>query len=296
MGVGFKGRIVVRRAWLSVDSGCIAVVVGPNGSGKTTLITAIAGLGARYERGRITVDGRDVTRLPASRRGFGVALQGAPLLPGRTAEAHVALALEARGWSRSEALREARRLLTLTGAGGIAGRRVEVLSGGERARVALATAVAMGRNLLLDETFASIDPLGRVQLYSLLARLAIEEGYSVLATTHYADQLLGIASSVYSLEGGDLGEAGPEWSETWAPIVPYDCRLAPLLCGSLGLAGRGVLRGDRLSAEPGGEWRVAAIRGGYAAVIAGDWLVFARAPEGVFPGDGVSVSRRPGPP
>jgi len=279
----------VRRASLKVETGSIAVVVGPNGSGKTTLLTAIAGLGASYRRGRVVVDGRDVTGLPPSRRGFGVALQGAPLLPGRTAEAHVALALEARGAGRGEARRRARELLAMVGALHVAGRRVESLSGGERARVALATAVAMGRSLLLDEVFASVDPLGRVQLYALLARLAVLEGYSVLATTHYADQLLGVASRVYSLEGGALGDAGPEWSEGWAPSVPYDCRLAREMCRALRLTGRGVLRGDTLMAEPGGEWVVAAIKGGYAAVVAGDWLVFARAPEGVSRGERVSV-------
>ncbi len=289
--VSLGGRVVVRRAELAVGPGEIALVMGPNGSGKTTLLTAIAGLAGRAKRASVVVDGRDVTGLPASERGFGVALQGSPLLPGRTALSHVALALEARGLPRREALLEAQRLLGLVGAAHVAGRRVEALSGGERARVALATAIAMGRNLLLDETFASIDPLGRVALYALIARLALGDGYSVLVTTHYPDQLVGLALRAYSLESGILGKAGPEWLAGWAPSVPYDCRLARELCDELGLTGRGVLRGDELAAEPGGPWLVAAIRGGYAAVIAGEWLVFARAPRGLSKGSTVSIER-----
>ncbi|MEB3773741.1 MAG: ABC transporter ATP-binding protein [Desulfurococcales archaeon] len=201
------GREVLRGVSLEVGAGEVHVVIGPNGSGKTTLVKTIAGL-LEPDSGSVYVDDVDVTGVEPRDRGVGVVLQGAPLLPLASVFDHIAFPLRARGFRESVVDGRVREVASRLGLSDKLFSRLERLSGGERQRVAIATAIVTGtRNLVLDEPFSSLDPVYRMEVYSLLLRLR-RDGYSILVTTHIVDDLLFIADRIWVLLDGVIGEAG----------------------------------------------------------------------------------------
>lgn len=283
--VELGGRRVLDGVSVEVPRGELHVVLGPNGAGKTTLVRAVAGL-VRPSAGRVVVGGRDVTLEPPGSRGVGVVLQGAPLLPLRTVLDHVAFPLESRGLPRGEARRVASEIAAELGLGGLLGERLSRLSGGMRQRVALATALAVSRAVLvLDEAFSSLDPAFRLDTYRLLLRLRLG-GASILATTHIVDDLVLLADRVWVLVDGRVVESGRPLEIAAAPGHPYTRAALRHLAGAWLQA----------TARPGGRHRVLAVfeAGGVrvAAVDTGDGIVYAEASEGVEEGGLVEVGRR----
>lgn len=218
--VKLGGKNVLKGVTLRVPEGSIHVILGPNGAGKTTLVRVIAGLLKPVE-GRVYACGRDVTGDPPNKRGLGVVFQGAPLLPLKTVADHVSYPLRARGVPKDEALRVAREIAEDLGLGGVFRERLDRLSGGQRQKVALATALAASRRcLVLDEAFSNLDPAYRAEFYSLLRRLR-GEGSSILVTTHVIDDLLFMADRVWVLVNGEVVESGDPLSLALKPSHGY---------------------------------------------------------------------------
>jgi ABC-type lipoprotein export system ATPase subunit len=168
--------------------GRLCAVTGPSGSGKTTLLHLLAGLDLP-DAGTVEVDGEELTaldragRAAARRRSIAYVGQQAGLVPHISALENVELALTLRGASdtRSDAL----HALESVGLGDRATQRVARLSHGERARVAIARAVATQPRLLLaDEPTSRLDGTNAISIAHLLARLARESGAAVLCATH----------------------------------------------------------------------------------------------------------------
>ena len=214
------GRRILRGVSLSAGMGEIHVILGPNGSGKTTLVKVIAGL-IQPEKGRVVIDGIDSTSLPPERRGLGVVFQGTPLLPLHRVIDHIVFPLRMRGIPWGEALARARETAELLGITGLLHRKLEGLSGGERQKVAIATALATGaRNLVLDEPFSSLDPSSRIDLYRILYRLR-DLGYTILLTTHIVDDVVFLADKIWILVEGSIAESGTPQELVTRPGVEY---------------------------------------------------------------------------
>jgi len=168
--------------------GRLYAVTGPSGSGKTTFLHLLAGI-ELPDAGEIEVDGAELTRLGrderAARRRDAIAYVGqqAGLVPHLSALENVELALTLRGVAGTR-----ERAISALEAVGLAERtlqRVARLSQGERARVAIARAVAARPRLLLaDEPTSRLDGANAVAVAQLLARLARESGAAVLCATH----------------------------------------------------------------------------------------------------------------
>jgi zinc transport system ATP-binding protein len=170
LGVAFGGMPVLEHISLAVAPGEIVTVIGPNGSGKTTLLRAIIGL--------IEPDEGTVTRRPDLTVGYVPQHlhidETLPITVGRF------LRLAAPG----PAARHAQALAEV-GAGGLAGRPIQVLSGGERRRVLLAQALLRAPDLLvLDEPTAGVDIAGQAELYRLIQGLRERHGCAVLLVSH----------------------------------------------------------------------------------------------------------------
>ena len=169
---------------ITVPAGAVAGLVGGNGAGKTTLLRALAGL-ARPSAGRASVAGMAPADAPTFLAGIGYLAQEVPLYRRWTAEDHLAMGahLNAR-WDDASA-RD--RLLGLRIP---LDRRVESLSGGMRAQLALALALAKRPEaLLLDEPLAALDPFARHEFMGSLVGAIADHPVTVLLSSHLLPDL-----------------------------------------------------------------------------------------------------------
>ncbi|HEX2780588.1 MAG TPA: ABC transporter ATP-binding protein, partial [Gemmatimonadaceae bacterium] len=193
---------------LEIGAGELLALIGASGSGKTTTLRMVAGHDTP-DAGTITLDGKDITRLPPQKRNFGMVFQHYALFPHMNVEENVAFGLEARGIERNARLERARTLLTGVGLEGAGKRPVQSLSGGEQQRVALARALVIEpRALLLDEPLSNLDPTlrrsMRTELRDTLRRLRM----TALFVTHDQEDAFAIADRVALMRKGKLLQVG----------------------------------------------------------------------------------------
>src|SRR6478672_10931643 len=147
------------RVSLEVPRGSLVTFLGPSGCGKTTLLRIIAGLETQDE-GTIVQGSRDVSRLPAIRRDYGIVFQSYALFPNLTIFDNVAYGLVNRRKGRDEIQRRVGELLKLVGLPDSGSKYPGQLSGGQQQRIALARALATSPGLLLlDEPLSALDAL-----------------------------------------------------------------------------------------------------------------------------------------
>lgn len=206
--VRFGGRAALDGVDLDVAEHEVACVLGPSGSGKSTLLRTVAGLQG-LDAGRVLLDGRDLTGVPAHRRGVGLMFQDHQLFPQRDVGANVAFGLRMRGAARAEQDARVRELLDLVGLPGAARRAVAALSGGEQQRVALARALApRPRLLMLDEPLGQLDRSLRERLVVELRDLFGRLGTTVLAVTHDQGEAFALADRVVVMRDGRIAQSG----------------------------------------------------------------------------------------
>jgi lipopolysaccharide export system ATP-binding protein len=200
----YRGRAVVQDAGLMVRNGEAVGLLGPNGAGKTTIFYMITGLVAA-DRGRIRLDGNDITALPMYRRarlGIGYLPQEASIFRGLNVEDNIRAVLEVvepdkgRREAELDSLLEEFDIKRLRKSPSIA------LSGGERRRCEIARALA-GRPsfMLLDEPFAGIDPIAVGDIQALVRHLT-SRGIGVLITDHNVRETLGLIDRAYIIHTG----------------------------------------------------------------------------------------------
>jgi putative spermidine/putrescine transport system ATP-binding protein len=196
---------------LDIEGGEFVALLGPSGCGKTTALRAIAGFD-RPDGGRVLVDGRDVTDVPANKRDMGMVFQAYSLFPNLTVAENVAFGLRVRGRDKGERRDRATELLELVGLADRAQRYPHQLSGGQQQRVALARALAVAPQvLLLDEPLSALDAQVRVQLREEIRRIQLELGITTVFVTHDQAEALSVADRVGVLRAGRLEQiAGPD--------------------------------------------------------------------------------------
>ncbi len=207
----YKFREVVKGISLEITSGEVVGLLGPNGAGKTTAFYMIVGLIA-CDRGRILLDGQDLTALPMHKRaglGLGYLPQEASIFRKLTVEQNILAILE----NRQELDRAGRKqvldeLLEELHVGHVRTSPGISLSGGERRRVEIARALAADpRFVLLDEPFAGVDPISVLDIQRIIRHLS-NRGIGVLITDHNVRETLGICSRAYILSDGSLIASG----------------------------------------------------------------------------------------
>ena len=204
----YSGVTVLREVDLTVTAGTVTAVLGPSGSGKSTLLRLVVGLEPR-DAGCVHVAGRDVTALPAHRRGVGLVFQDHALFPHLDVRANVAFGLVEAGWLRSQITMRVDALLDDLGLSALGARRVDALSGGERQRVALARALAPRPHvLLLDEPLASLDRALRERLADDLAERLRQADLASVLVTHDLDEAATVADDLVLLDGGVVVQRG----------------------------------------------------------------------------------------
>ena len=209
----FATRKVVRGVSLYVRRGEAVGLLGPNGAGKTTVFYMITGL-IKADRGRIHLDGYDVTALPMYQRarlGIGYLPQEASIFRGLNVEENIRAVLEMIEPNRRRREAELDSLLEEFNIARLRKTPTIALSGGERRRVEIARALATRPNyMLLDEPFAGIDPIAVGDIQALVRHLT-QRGIGVLITDHNVRETLGLTDRAYIIYSGEvLMEGDPE--------------------------------------------------------------------------------------
>jgi len=213
IGKSYEARTVIADVSLTVRRGEVVGLLGPNGAGKTTCFYSIMGL-VMPDRGRILLDGHDVTRLPMYRRavlGLGYLPQETSIFRGLSVEDNIMAVLEI---SEADPARRRERLDALLGEFNIERLRAApamALSGGERRRCEIARALAANPTImLLDEPFAGIDPISISDIRELVLQLK-QRDIGVLITDHNVRETLDIVDRACIIyDGRVLFEGTPE--------------------------------------------------------------------------------------
>ena len=209
----YKKRMVVKGVSVAVRRGEAVGLLGPNGAGKTTTFYMITGL-VPADAGRITIDGRDVTRLPMYRRarmGIGYLPQEASIFRGLTVEQNILSILELVEPVRKKRMAQLDSLLDEFNIGRLRKSPSIALSGGERRRCEIARALASRPSyMLLDEPFAGIDPIAVGDIQQLVRHLT-QRGIGVLITDHNVRETLSLVDRAYVMADGPvLTQGQPE--------------------------------------------------------------------------------------
>ena len=196
---------------LEIRSGEIVGLLGPNGAGKTTCFYMIVGL-VPADRGRITIDSRDITPLPMhgrARQGIGYLPQEASVFRKLSVRDNIMAILETRpGLGKAEREKKLEGLLEEFHITHIRDSVGMALSGGERRRVEIARALAMEPAfILLDEPFAGVDPISVSDIKHIIRHLR-DKGIGVLITDHNVRETLDICENAYIVSGGHIIASG----------------------------------------------------------------------------------------
>jgi putative spermidine/putrescine transport system ATP-binding protein len=219
---------------LDIAPGELVALLGPSGCGKTTALRALAGLDDP-DSGRIVVDGKDITGVPANHRDMGMVFQAYSLFPNMTARDNVSYGLRLRGMDTQARRRRADEMLELVGLLAQGGRYPYQLSGGQQQRIALARALAIvPKVLLLDEPLSALDAKVRRQLREEIRRIQIAVGTTTLFVTHDQEEALALGDRVGVMSAGRLEQIAP-------PAELYDRPATAFVAEFVGLTNK--LRG-----------------------------------------------------
>ncbi|MDA9346670.1 LPS export ABC transporter ATP-binding protein [bacterium] len=206
----YRKRLVISDVSMHLHRGEVVALLGPNGSGKTTCFYSIAGL-VTPEGGRVSIDGRDVTRLPMYRRarlGIGYLPQETSIFRGMNVEDNILAVLELSMKDRVRCFERLEELLNEFSIEHLRRSPALALSGGQRRRVEIARCLAANpKYLLLDEPFAGVDPIAVAEIRNLVSDLK-NRGLGVLITDHNVRETLDIVDRAYILHDGVVLRSG----------------------------------------------------------------------------------------
>lgn len=206
--VKLKGNKILDDLHFSVERGEFMSLLGPSGCGKSTLLKTIAGI-TPIEAGEIYLDGKEISSVPAHKRGAVIVFQDMRLFPHMTVAENVAFPLKMQGKNKKERLADASLFLEKVKLSGYEDRRVSQISGGQQQRVALARALAARPDLiLLDEPFSSLDENLREEMQELVLSLHRELKMTTVMVTHDRTEAFKMSDRVAVMFSGRIHQTG----------------------------------------------------------------------------------------
>ncbi len=219
--------MVLRGVNLTIEKGKTFVIIGRSGCGKSVLLKHIIGI-LKPDKGRILIDGYDITRLDGKRlnelrKKFGILFQGSALFDSLTVEENVAFGLRRHTHLGQEEIRRiVKEKLKMVGLSGIEDLKPAELSGGMKKRVGLARAIAMEPEIVLyDEPTTGVDPIMGDAINGLIVELHDKLKITSIAVTHDMTSAYKIADRIAMLYEGKIIEVGSpeEIKNTKNPVV-----------------------------------------------------------------------------
>ena len=204
----FGDFVAVEDFNLSAEKGEFVSFLGPSGCGKTTTLRMIAGF-EQPTSGAITIDGRDVTRVPPNRRNVGMVFQSYALFPNMSVADNIGFGLKVRKRSPEDIRKRVGELLEVVNLPDKGSRYPYQLSGGQQQRVALARALAFEPQvLLLDEPLSALDAKIRVALRHEIRQIQRQLGITTVYVTHDQEEALSLSDRVVVMSEGRMEQVG----------------------------------------------------------------------------------------
>jgi len=205
----FDSQYALNNVSVNVEKGELVCILGPSGCGKTTLLRIIAGL-EKSDNGKIIIDGKDSTYLPASKRNFGIVFQSYALFPNMTVIGNILFALQQKiKASKDELEIRALEVLRMVDLFEHKHKYPRQLSGGQQQRTALARAIAISPSfLLLDEPLSALDARVRIKLRGEIRAIQKQLGVTTVMVTHDQEEALTLADRVIVMNNAVIEQAG----------------------------------------------------------------------------------------
>ena len=219
------GEFALRDISLEINPGDYYVLLGRSGAGKTQLLELICGL-TRPDSGRIFLDGSDITETKVQERNIGLVFQDFALFPHYTVRENITYPLIIRHLEKKEISLRVERAAKEMNITHLLARKPDLLSGGEKQRVALArTLVTDPAVLLLDEPMASVDASLKDSIRRMLRRLN-RAGQTIVHVTHDFDEAISLANRVGVIHNGKIIQEGAPLEVFNHPVNRFVARYA----------------------------------------------------------------------
>ncbi|MSO78287.1 MAG: ABC transporter ATP-binding protein [Acidimicrobiia bacterium] len=225
----FGGFVAVEAADFAIQRGEFFSMLGPSGCGKTTTLRMIAGF-EQPTSGRITLEGKDVSRVPPYKRNVNTVFQHYALFPHMNVFDNVSFGPRSRKVARGEISKRVTELLEIVRLADFANRKPGQLSGGQQQRVALARAlVNYPSALLLDEPLGALDLKLRQAMQLELKRIQREVGITFVYVTHDQEEALTMSDRIAVMNDGHVEQIG-------TPEEIYHAPVSVFVAGFIGVA------------------------------------------------------------
>ncbi len=204
----FGTHDVIHGADLEIADGSFVVFVGPSGCGKTTLLRLIAGL-EDVSDGQILIDGANVVKVPAAKRGLSMVFQSYALYPHMSVRGNIGFGLKMARQPREEIKRKVEAAAATLNLTPYLDRKPRELSGGQRQRVAIGRAIVREpKAFLFDEPLSNLDAALRVQMRLEITTLQKQLGTTAIYVTHDQVEAMTMADRIVVLNAGRIEQFG----------------------------------------------------------------------------------------
>lgn len=230
--VKYGDFVAIDNVDFNIKQGEFFTLLGPSGCGKTTTLRAIAGFNP-ITKGRIAVDGKEISNIPVEKRGLGMVFQSYALFPTMTVHDNIAYGLQVEKMAKSDINKRVSELAELVELNSDQLKRnVSELSGGQQQRVAIARALAKRPNVVLfDEPLSNLDAKLRKQLRAELKSIQRNTGMTAIYVTHDQEEALEMSDKIAVFNNGHIEQVG-------TPKEIYNHSATEFVCNFIGNANK----------------------------------------------------------
>ena len=217
----FGSAVALQSLDMKIGAGEFVTFLGPSGCGKSTTLRILGGF-ETPDKGRVILNGEDVTHLPPNKRQVNMVFQDYALFPHMNVRQNISFGLELKGLTKGQIAERLAEVMSFLELEPFAERRPDQLSGGQRQRVALARALAPDPQLLLlDEPLGALDAKLRGQVQQELKSIQRRTGKTFFFVTHDQDEALTMSDRIVVMNAGRVEQDGTPEDLYFHPVSRF---------------------------------------------------------------------------